>query len=86
MQCPVIDLWGMRERVRELRELRETVRVMGEWETFAIIATLHTPDQIDILRLVDEVADLSEGLAGQARILAEQIREVRRSTAPQERR
>ena len=67
------DLWRLRDRVRDLRE---TVDLMADREALSMIATLQPAVQVDILLASDELADLSEALAGRALILSAQIRDV----------
>jgi hypothetical protein len=71
------DLWRLRDRVRDLRE---TVDLMADREALSMIATLQPAVQVDILVDIllasDELADLSEALAGRALILSAQIRDV----------
>ena len=65
------DLWRLRDRVRDLRE---TVDLMADREALSMIATLQPAVQVDILVDIllasDELADLSEALAGRALILS----------------
>ena len=71
------DLWRLRDRVRDLRE---TVDLMADREALSMIATVHPAVQVDILVDIllasDELADLSEALAGRALFLSAQIRDV----------
>ena len=70
-------LWRLRDRVRDLRE---TVDLMADREALSMIATLQPAVQVDILVDIllasDELADLSEALAGRALTLSAQIRDV----------